>query len=531
MTDFLDRLDRRLQYKRAEEPTLKSRKPVGDCVVIRGEAVPCSSVEKFWRCGVCGSNLVTKPYFGKRLEMRTVCIQDDTHPSDGFLPKSVGRDQMETYQFWYKAMKGEDRMAFVKDRHSEDGRLSDQSRVRRSGRISLGEQREGGGARALPYFTFKVYDEGLAGEAVLQQVSAAIEKFTPGQDTEKPVVLPVYFPANDFTLFASSTYKLAGKEGHPRCIGDGETVGFKLGPHNLMEVGDGEVRVDSLIVDDEVFGRGSSIPCPGRSKDERWTHCEKCRLLLTVDLHIAGLPYIWSLATGDQIFYDQFFTVLRLCADYVNQGLVRFLPEIPLLLRREEGMRARPTEKKEGTYLTWQEMPTLSIEIHPIWKAQIESQRTIVIQPGKETPRIEAPKVTPWFERAKRDLPERPWEPSAVVAFVTRATDEYAMDHPDADNSPAKNTVVVARKQLAAVFGKMMEGDDLDRSIDMAFWYLFGGNLQAISQCAAVWRWSRDDYKEGTTPNPHFEQELLMVLDEANAAADEEEEHPVIDEL
>jgi len=496
----------------------------GDYVVIRGDTIPRSSAELHWKCGVCGGRLITKPYFEKVLEMRTVCSNDDSHPANSFLPKYVGtkNEKLETYQFWYKK-EGGSRMSFVKDRHTENGKLLDVNKVRRTGRISLGEQKRSGGAQALPYFGFKVYDEGLAGEAVLQQVAAAIEKYTPGQDPQAPKVLTVYLPAHALELFASSVYKLAGKEGHPRCVGDGETIQFKLGPHNLLEVGDGEVRTN-LNVDGAVFKAGDTIPCPGRSRTDRWNHCEKCRLQLTLDLHIAGLPYIWSLTTGDQPFYDQFFTVLELCADYIRLGAAQFLPEIPLLLRREEGVRARPTEREGQVFLSWQDMPTLSIEVHPVWKALADTNRLAVLGGAPEPPQIQAPDPRSWYDRAKDSMPERPWNTGQVLEFVTKGMDVFRRENMDtADEMAIETTVKIARGALSKVFGKSMEPADSERLVDTVLWYLFGSVTLTNAQCAVIWRWARDDAGNGVVPAHGFEQECWDVSSEANAAAQDDD--------
>ena len=498
-----------------------------DVVVVRGESIPSQFLERNWKCGLCGSNLIARAYFDPVFEMRTVCSGDDSHPADSFIPRSVGKDRKKEYQFWFK-MKGAQRMGFVKDRHNENGQLMDASRVRRSGRISLGEKRERGGARALPFFTFKAYDDGPAGEAILQQVYAAIEKYAPGQeDPERPTVLPIYFPASDVTTFASSEYKLPGKEGRARCVGDGEVINFKLGNFNLMEINDDKVLIDNLVIDGEKMERGISVRCPGRSENNRWEHCEKCRLALNIDLQIAGLPYIFQLTTGDKVFYDQFFTVIATSYDYIRQGLVHFLPEVPFLLRREEGTRARPDKKADGVHLVWQEMPTLSIEVHPLWKMQVGASRALPSGEVEQQLQIEAGPPPTWYELAKIGLPGRPWGPEDVGTFVTKAMREYSVENEDAHDDAPPPTLHATKKIMVDIFTKLFDGDD--RAISLVAWYLFGGKeVRTYAQCAAIYRWAKDDFegegRKGTVPNPHFEQELLTVLDAANAEADNVEE-------
>jgi len=349
-----------------------------DWMLVRGRWHKHRELEKWWECR-CGSSLVLKFRDG----WVTECAADLSHsPDTHFITQTVAHEEkakMMEYQGWYDQGK-ENRMAFVKDRHTEDGALRGQPRVRRAGRIALGEKRQGGGARSLPYFRFVPFEETDAGLAMMQQVQTVLEEY--GIDSEQPKALPAYLPANAVELFASSSYKLAGNEGRPRCVGDGQNINFKLGPQNKLEVSHDEVSAFTVNIDGTEFKKGEQIPCPGRAQEGRWSHCEKCGLKLSIDLQIAHLPYIWQLTTGDQAFYDQFFTVLAMCQDYVRQGDARFLTEIPLLLRREPGMKARPEERQGETYLKWQEMPTLSIEVHPIWTATVAASRVASLTPG-----------------------------------------------------------------------------------------------------------------------------------------------------
>lgn len=300
-------------------------------------------------------------------------------------------------------------MAFVKDRHSEDGRILAPPRVRVAGRINLGEK-TGGGARPVPYFIFKIYEKGAAEEALLQQVVAAVAQYAPGQENPlQPRVLPVFLPANSIELVAESEYKLAGKEGRPRCVGDGETIQFKLGNRNLIEIYEGRVAADSIEIDGEQYLEGDLVRCPGRNYKEHWTHCEKCRFTYEGKFQIAGLPYIFTLKTGDQGFYAQYFTVLEMMEGHVQQGHARFMSEIPLLLRRYEGEVFRPSDAPGGIQLTPQEMPLLSIEIHPLWLMQVEAPKTFALDGGmpmqlEETPRKRFPQRS---QRSQRPQGQR----------------------------------------------------------------------------------------------------------------------------
>lgn len=500
-----------------------------DGMVVRGAYYTHDHLTKKWKCR-CGSNLVLRFRDG----WVTECAADASHePDSHFTSQSSAAQeeaQMLVYQHWYNRMGGGKRMAFVKDRHDTEGRLTDRPRVRRAGRIALGEKREGGGARALPYFRFVPYEEGMASNALVAQVFDAIEKYAPQENVHEPTVLPVFLAADNLEIVASSEYKLAGQEGRARCVGDGETIQWKLGPRNLIEISHGEVVVNKLSIDGKGFNQGDTVYCPGRSEADRWQHCEQCGLKLNIDFQIAGLPYIWSLTTGDKLFYDQFFTVVEMMDGYIRQGIVRFLPEIPLLLRREEGVRARPNKTSAGTTLTWQEMPTMTIEVHPIWKMMIASKQGAMLAPGEPLPQLEAVVERVWYERASEQLPERPWEPEDVAAFVTNAMREYARDNENFDEVAPANTIKIARKQVTDILGKTMESEDTEKAADILFWYLFGGKPQAYAQCAAVYRWARDDTvyegKEGTVMSPHFEQEVLTTLDaavhQANVVDDEE---------
>lgn len=362
-----------------------------DYVIIRGHKVRHTTAERDWVCS-CGSGLTMKP--DKNGEWGTVCVKDNSHEPNTFITKAqVERNehQMWMYQKVYEGRK-ERGMAFVKDRHDEHGKITDSPRVRRAGRIALGIKREGGGAESLPYFRFVAYEkEALVEQALLNQVYETLERHAPGQDVRKPSVLPVYLAADNLELVAGSIYKLAGKGGRARCVGDGETIQYKLGPGNLIEVSSGMVAAAGVKVDGREYNRGDTIACPGRSYDGRWNHCDKCGLKLTIDVRLIGLPYIWSLTTGDQDFYNQFFTVISTMEEHIMRGDAMALSDIPLVLRKEDREKARPQDGARGTELRYQEMHLLSVEIHPVWVVQKQQENVRSLAGGEEFLALTAP--------------------------------------------------------------------------------------------------------------------------------------------
>jgi len=433
---------------------------MNDSVRIRGEDIPIQSLLNHWVCG-CRAALKEKTSFTPRLTISVVCSADENHPQDTWVPKKAFEGKpKDQYQVWDRLRKESNAMAFVKDRHGEDGRILAPPRVRVAGRINLGEK-TGGGARPVPYFIFKIYEKGAAEEALLQQVVAAVAQYAPGQENPlQPKVLPVFLPANSIELVAESEYKLAGKEGRPRCVGDGETIQFKLGNRNLVEIYEGRVAADSIEIDGEQYLEGDLVRCPGRNYKEHWTHCEKCRFTYEGKFQIAGLPYIFTLKTGDQLFYSQYFTVLEMMEGHVQQGHARFMSEIPLLLRRYEGEVFRPSDAPGGIQLTPQEMPLLSIEIHPLWLMQVEAPKTFALDGGmpmqlEEAPRkrIPAPQVAPEPEKPPKvtihedGLPGIPfgrllgdWHdgPSSKESIIQNAVSHLGMTRESAEKAIAQ---------------------------------------------------------------------------------------------
>lgn len=490
-----------------------------DYVYINGIPVLHTTAVRDWVCGVCESRLITKPYPNeaeRRMEWRTVCSNDESH--DFFIHHTKLHERQHkrrVYQIEYDLVGRGDRMGFVKDRHKEDG--STETRVRKAGRISLGEQTDSG-PRSLPYFRINPYDEGDVREAVMTQVREALDEYAPGVDPEQPNILPVFVPASDLRLFARSSYKLSGKGGRPRCVGDGEWIQFKLGPRNLLEISHGEVVTRALDIDGSVFQEGSVVYCPGGSRENRWSHCEKCRLLLQVDLQIAGLPYVWELATGDQAFYDQFFTVVKFLQSHVERGHAKFWPEIPLLLRREMGVKARPEQTQAGTELRYTEMPTLSIEIHPLWLKMVgmDASRALgtperaAIAPPQQAPQQAPPK---WYDV---EMPERPWGPGQVLEYVSKAMERYRKENDDADVLVDEGTKAAIYQYLISVLEKMFPEDEdaPPQAAFQIFEYLFGGNLETTAQAAAVYRWARVESGGKAKPHPQFELEVIRLFDE-----------------
>lgn len=420
-------------------------------------------------------------------------------------------------------------MSFVKDRHSEDGKILAAPQIRRAGRINLGRMKEGGGAEALPYFVFVPYDKEMLAEAILSQVREALTQYAPGQDVNEPTILPVFLPADSLDLIASSQYKLAGKEGITRCAGDGEYIQFRLGAKNLMEISHGEVVINSLTIDQSTFNRGESVYCPGQSFDGRWQHCEKCRLQFTVDLQIAGLPYFWSLTTGDQKFYSQFFTVLEFMRQHVEAGNAQFITDIPLLLRREEGKIARPQKGAEGTELRFQDMPLLSIEIHPVWLMQVKAKQSRSIAGTQDVPQIESPATkslppakTKWYERADATLPARPWGEREVFAYITYTMNECGKEADDFDEVASEKRVTMVRNSILSTLMDDMPPDECERAIDVILWHLLGweGTL-TIAQVAALWYWgNRPGPDGGSVSSPYFKDEVKEVLVAASKMAE-----------
>lgn len=502
-----------------------------DYVYIRGQPIRHTTAERDWRCGACESKLVTRPYPNdaeRRIEWRTVCSRDESHSTDGFIHQHAlqqRRHRMGIYQAEYDLVRKERNMTFVKDRHTEDGDIVAQPKVRRTGRISLGEKTDRG-ARALPYFIIKIDDGGDTEEFVINQVHAALEQYAPGQDLDHPKVLPVFFPATDLFLMARSDYKLAGTGGRPRCVGDGESIQFKLGPNNLIEINGGQVNVELLDIDGTTFKRDASVPCPGMDHRGRWQHCEKCRLVFQIDLQIAGLPYIWQLSTGDQDFYTQFFTVYKKMNEHVRQGDATYLTEIPLLLRREPGVKGRPEKVQQGTAIRWTEMPLLSIEIHPIWLQMVMYGRVKALG-NEEAPRSlpgpvktvtpATPEVAPtkWHERVKVELPERPWRPEDVLKFLTLGMDAYRDEVEDADSPVPGGIKEACYGFLLPIYAELLSDEDAPDATHDVLEYLFGGDIESKAQAAVVYHWAREEMGGKARQAPHFKEEAIRVFDVA----------------
>jgi hypothetical protein len=420
-------------------------------------------------------------------------------------------------------------MGFVKDRHDDKGKVLAPPEVRRAGRINLGRAGEGGGAEALPYFTFVPYDKDLTAEALLSQVRDALERYAPGQNMSEPTILPVFLPADTLDLMASSTYKLAGKGGITRCAGNGEHVQFKLGARNLLEVHHGNVTTSSVMIDGVEHKQGDTVRCPGQSHDKRWSHCEKCRLQFTIDFQIADLPYFWSLTTGDQKFYTQFFTVLELMASNISKGYAQFISDIPLLLRREEGKIARPEKASGGTELRFQDMPLLSIEIHPVWlKQQSDTKVKALGAAPNPPPKLEEPAAAsepPWYEKADYDLPERPWAPEIVAAYITATMGHYSKEHEDFDAPVSDEQDRFVKNILFEALHQELGGEESVIARDLVLWYLFDwtGTL-VMNQAKSLLHWAKRPIvwhgKEGWTTAETFHDELKALFDEATRAAE-----------
>lgn len=488
-----------------------------DFTFVRGDAIRHTTLVRDWVCR-CGGSLK----LGWKDGWCVVCRANHLHPANGFIHKSTYDNEqnlMGIYQDYYDRRV---KMGFVKDRHDEKGKILGEHRVRRAGKIVLGEKLEGGGAVAWPHFGFRSFDEGLVGEAMIAQVAEVLERY--GEDPKEPKILPVFLPADALELMASSSYKLPGKEGRTRCAGDGETIQFKIGPRNLMEIRNGQVAIKQLKIDNKVYSRGDSVRCPGKDYEDRWGYCERCRFSFQVDLQLAGLPYIWGLTTGDQDFYDQFFTVLELMADHVARGNAKFMSEIPLLLRKEKRTKARPQQSGAGTELRYQDFHLMSIEIHPIWLDNLMRQRTQALPEGFSVPALPEPKVEPeqrtWYEKTWDKSPPRPWDAYQVGTFITDAMEEYRKTNPDADEFAGEGNITGTRGILQKIYAKQMEVEDALKAVDLVMWFFFDGDLQTLAQCAAVYRWARIDKEDGVVAHPAFEEESLVTLTEAATSAE-----------
>ena len=510
-------------------------------VYIRHVPVLHSVARKKWLCGVCQNPLITIFDEG----WKTVCAADHSHNQNRFVTVGMQERQEWKQQVYMAAYaKRRNSMGFVKDRHSDNGRILAPAKVRKAGKISLGRKLEGGGAEALPYFTIISYDEGQAAEAILHEVERAIERFTPEQDTKEPVILPVYLPAGTLELVASSQYKLAGNEGVARCTGDGEHIQFKLGAKNLMEIHHGKVQVSSLTIDGTTFKRGERVPCPGQSYEGRWKQCEKCRLKFTVDFQIADLPWWWSLTTGDQTFYDQFFTVIELMEEHIAAGDASCISDIPLLLRKEKSTKARPQKAKAGVELKFQEFDLITIEVHPVWLMtankgrakelgapevpQLESGEEDTVEEDTVEGEYTTVKPTPhaeWYELAEQGLPKRPWSAAQVNKYVVETMQHYSQTFSDFDHEAPEDRVIEIRDSLYAVMMDDMPPDDCDKAVDVMLWYLVGWEGKfSMAQVKALWYWLKRPviYNErvGVQKSPHIKVEAGYVLEEASMMAE-----------
>ena len=71
-------------------------------LVIRGKHVEHRIAESSWRCGICGSRLVTR-WFEESPNWRTLCYQDRVHDSQKFIHATSsayheGRKRLESMQ-------------------------------------------------------------------------------------------------------------------------------------------------------------------------------------------------------------------------------------------------------------------------------------------------------------------------------------------------------------------------------------------------------------------------------------------------
>lgn len=192
-------------------------------------------------------------------------------------------------------------------------------------------------------------------EQVLTDVREAIETYAPGQDLEKPTVLPICFLINDDSMIAPESYKLRrGKKGTVWCAGDGESIQWKL---------DDQFRVE--IKNAANTKTGEVIHCPGGQDKGRHPWCEECNAELELNFAIQGYlrSGVWMIRTKSMNMRDQLWPQLGIARGFVQYGVVPSLADVPFLLRRQKESVSAPAGPNQG--ITTVEMPITSIEIEP----------------------------------------------------------------------------------------------------------------------------------------------------------------------
>lgn len=370
-----------------------------------------STLRKWWVCGVCYSPLVERVVEG---EFGVYCSKSTAHPSYLFITKAqeAHREHQErVYALnaqlsWKEARRI---MPKLKDRHLEDGSIKT-PRLAKVGKVTLG-RREGNRMYSHPYFTFIPFTEVASkADAILERIRATVGYYNPGQDTEHPTVLTITLLSSDDDVYQSSAYKLKGSGGITRCMGDGESILWMLGPENIIRVSEGQATAD--FEDQGVtFVKGVETRCPGRSKEGRWPWCAKCKAEMTIRFALFGAESIgiWQMTTTDSRFYDEFWTAIQVLEGVQEGGAIKSIVAAPLEMQRTPpAPRNIPLNKGGGTKLIQKDMPGLSIQVLPSWLedrlAEIALKRQL--EAGQKTARLRLMGGQIREEVLSRELPD-----------------------------------------------------------------------------------------------------------------------------
>jgi len=332
-----------------------------DYIYIRDRPILHTTARRDWVCGTCESPL--KGIWQDSL-MITVCARDASHPVDGFIHQSALERRVHRELMFGHALAEKERrtMSRLKDRDREDAPgVPLRLRLGRVGKIRQGVMAKNKDGRdyplATPYFIIEPATTIKEDKyRILSEVRAAIDALVPGQDLEKPTVLPIIFLINDDAMIAPESYKLRrGKKGTVWCAGNGETILWKLDDQFRVEVSQG-VHVKT----------GEILRCPGGDRDhERHPWCEECNGEFELNFAIQGYDRsgVWLLRTKSMNFRDQFWPQLAIARGFVQRGVVPTLADVPFLLRRQKESITAPVGANKG--LSTVEMPITSIEIEP----------------------------------------------------------------------------------------------------------------------------------------------------------------------
>ena len=287
-------------------------------------------------------------------------------------------------------------MARLLDRHGEDGRISN-AQLYVAGKIKMGAKIQGAGFENWPYFKVEPFTE-IAEERgmLLSHVVRVLDHFSPGQDLAKPTVLTVTFLSDVEEHFASAAYQLKGNHNMLRCTGDGQTLQYKVGAGDVIQVSNGHA-VKAFQEAGQSFAKGAIIRCPGSSDEGRYPWCEKCRAELKIQFAIRGAEPagLWLFTTTDRRFYSQFWTQVEIAQGWVQQGLIKSLIGVPFVLRRTPPIDRNVPLKKEGdTRLIRRAMPGLAFQIHPVFMAEVMNRQRhstrLFDGPGEEVKQLMA---------------------------------------------------------------------------------------------------------------------------------------------